>query len=85
MDSNHDIVPTSDYETTQLIFDMVQAWSNRGDTTSLYEWDARCKAVILRMMQWLDTPNVELRGRAAGEGPVERSGTNLSAVLGAGD
>ena len=31
------------------------------------------------------THNVELRGRAAGEGPVERSGTNLSAGLGGAD
>ena len=42
-----------------------------------------------RMMgEWLDankTANVELRGRAEGEDPVERSGTNLSAGLGAGD
>ena len=30
-------------------------------------------------------PNVELRGRAAGEGPVERGGTNLSAGLGGAD
>ena len=29
--------------------------------------------------------NVELRGRAAGEGPVERGGTNLSAGLGGAD
>lgn len=34
---------------------------------------------------WLPVPNVELRGRAAGEGPVERSGTNLSAGLGGAD
>jgi len=32
-----------------------------------------------------EPPNVELRGRAAGEGPVERGGTNLSAGLGGAD
>lgn len=45
--------PQRDYETTQLIADMVQEWGNRGETTSIYEWDKRCKAVILRMKQWL--------------------------------
>lgn len=30
----------------------------------------------------IERSNAELRGRAAGEGPVERSGTNLSAGLG---
>jgi len=48
--------PEHDYEATQLIHDMVHEWSNRGETTSLHEWNERCKTVIHRMSVWLNTP-----------------------------
>lgn len=57
----------------------------RGECGSLLDEDRGGSASLSMEIDDLLGPNVELRGRAAGEGPVERSGTNLSAGLGGAD